>query len=170
MKNKLSKKSLILLVSLVLILTATIGGTVAYLFEKANMMKITFIPAAVSCEVVETAEGYTVKNTGDTAAFVRMAVVANWVTEEGKVYGFTPITENDYKILTEEGWTLTEAGYYIFATALDRGESTTPMVFHVNGEAPEGCRFAVEILAEAIQSSPAKAAEEAWGFTAETEA
>ncbi len=170
MKNKLSKKSLTVLLSLVLILTATIGGTVAYLFEKANVMKITFTPAAVSCQVVESDGGYAVKNTGDTAAFVRLAVVANWETEDGNVYGFSPITENDYAIIAEEGWTLTEAGYYVFSAALHRGESTTPIVFVLNGEAPEGCHFAVDILAEAIQSSPEAAAVEAWGFTVETEA
>ena len=53
MKRKLNKRSVALLVSLTVILTAAVGVTLAYIFTNTKPLENIFTPARVSCAVVE---------------------------------------------------------------------------------------------------------------------
>ena len=58
LKNK-NKKSLTLIVSLILIITIGVGGTLAYLITSTSAVKNTFTPSKVVISVDETFDGNT---------------------------------------------------------------------------------------------------------------
>ncbi len=164
MEFKRMKKPILLLLSLILVVGVAVGGTAALLTVRLKPVENTFYPAAVDCAVTEKDGAYTVTNQGNISAYIRVAVVANW-TRDGKVYGLDPITAEDYRITAAEGWTLLN-GYYYYTQPVEPGAAALPLVVSAVGEAPEGCVFSVRVLAEAIQSEPVSAAQEAWGFPA----
>ncbi|MBQ2768009.1 MAG: hypothetical protein IJF49_08050 [Clostridia bacterium] len=159
-KNR-TRKILLLLFSLLLILGTAVGGTVALLTSATKPAVNTFSPASLKCEVVETDAGYTVINRSNISAYVRVAVVPNW-TRDGMVYALSPISPDDYRI-TATGWTLLDE-YYYYLVPLAPNESTPPILAELLTAPPDGCRFSLEVLAEAIQSEPVTAVSEAWGF------
>ena len=98
-----SGKAIALLVSVLLIVTVAVGGTVAFLVAGTDPLQNLFTPSKVTTEVGETLEGSEkrtvfIKNTGDTAAWIRAAVVVTWQDEVGNVYGQTPVAGTDYTI------------------------------------------------------------------------
>ena len=73
-----------MLFSVALLLVSVVGGTFAYLATRTESVTNTFEAVQVSCQVVEGEENaYTVKNTSDVKAYLRVAVVVNWVDDEG---------------------------------------------------------------------------------------
>lgn len=162
MKKKHLIKPAFLLVSFLLILSFTVGGTLAYLIEELGTFGTTFVPGSVECEIAEKADGYTVKNCGNTNVYIRAALVLNW-TKNGNVYGFRPITAADYEIIAD-GWREVD-GYLVCEKPVEPGRSTPAVAVVMKTEAPEECELKIEFLAEAIQSEPASVAAEAWGFT-----
>ena len=176
MRKFISKKS-ILIVTLALLLTVAVGSTLAYIFMRTNPVNNTFTPAQVSCAVVEEFEdnvksNVKIQNTGDTDAYIRVAIVITWKNDQGVVWAEAP-TSNDYTIewnLTADGWVKGPDGYYYYTQkvaphgGLHDGltdvliTSCTP----VTGNAPEGYVLSVEIVASAIQASPDTVVEEQW--------
>lgn len=168
-------KPLALLLSLSFILLAAVGGTVAYLTAQSNNVTNTFTPSKVLCAVEETFDGtsksnVTVKNTGDTEAFIRAMVIVTWKDADGNVCGAAPKPNTDYTITYGDGWTQrTEDGYWYCNTAIQPNASTPALIESCTpGETatpPAGYGLSVEIIADAVQSVPTKAAQEAWGAT-----
>lgn len=174
-RPRMSRTALVL-AAVVLVLGAAIGGTVAWLATNTPGLTNTFTPGKVSCTVVETfADGVKsdvkIQNTGNTDAYIRAKVVVTWKDAAGNVYGgATPVAGTDYTIsYNRTEWT--EVGDYWYcntSVAPDATKNLTPVLINsaspVEGKAPEGYALSIEILAEAIQSSPASAVQEAWGF------
>ena len=176
MRKFISKKS-ILIVTLALLLTVAVGSTLAYIFMRTDPVNNTFTPAQVSCAVVEefkdnVKSNVKIQNTGDTDAYIRVAIVITWKNDQGVVWAEAP-TSNDYTIewnLTADGWVKGPDGYYYYTQkvaphgGLHDGltdvliTSCTP----VTGNAPEGYVLSVEIVASAIQASPDTVVEEQW--------
>ena len=175
-RPRMSRTALVL-AAVVLVLGAAIGGTVAWLATNTPGLTNTFTPGKVSCTVVESFDGTTksdvkIQNTGNTDAYIRAKVVVTWKDAAGNVYGgATPVEGTDYTIsYSTSGWT--QVGDYRYCTqpvAPDAPNNLTPVLINsaspVDGKAPEGYALSIEILAEAIQSSPASAVQEAWGVT-----
>ncbi|MBR7184941.1 MAG: hypothetical protein IKD37_04960 [Clostridia bacterium] len=158
-QNRIWHKPTVLAVSLILILTASVGGTLAVLLARTEPVVNLFQPTSVECVLNEQNGCYTFTNTGTTEAYVRVAVVANW-TKNGSIYGLKPLTAGDYTVV---GWEMKD-GYYYCSTPIAPGGTTPALLVEPTGMAPEGCILAVEVLAEALQSKPAQAVIEAWGF------
>lgn len=161
-KKRLARKTTALLVSLLALLVFAAGGTVAWL--TANSTKTnTFEPSYVACEVAEVNQNtITVQNTGDIDAFVRAAVTVNWVDDNGYVYAFAP----EYTIgLDPIGWAKHTDGYFYCLKALAPDEISEDLTtgIIVTSDAPEGYTLGIEVIAEAIQSEPARAVGTAWG-------
>lgn len=84
-ENKRSrKKTIIMLVSIVLAVAVAVAGTLAYLFTQTDDVVNEFTPAEVTCKVDETFENniksdVSIKNTSNIDAFIRVAVVTNWI-------------------------------------------------------------------------------------------
>ncbi len=174
-RPRMSRTALVL-AAVVLVLGAAIGGTVAWLAANTPGLTNTFTPGEVKCTVEETFDGKTkqnvkIKNTGNTDAYIRAKVVVTWKDAAGNVYGgATPVEGTDYTIsYNADDWSAVDGYWYCTQpVAPDAPNNLTPVLINsaspVEGKAPEGYALSIEILAEAIQSSPASAVQEAWGF------
>ncbi len=147
------KKSAALLLSAVLLITAAVGGTMAFLSAATDAITNTFTPAEVTCDIIETFNDngdktdVVVKNTGDVDAYIRVAVIANTVDENGFVTG----NFNPSQYLAGSAWIEDENdGYYYYSEAISPGESTANLLKE-NSSIPLDGRM-ITILAEAIQS------------------
>ena len=170
--KRINKKVILLAVSLLLILSAAIGGTVAYLIDQTGSITNTFTPANVTPHINEEFNGSVKKdvkitNTGDIPAYIRVKVVVTWKDEHGNVYGAAPKAGTDYNwtMLENSKWFLKD-GFYYYSEPV-AAEGTTDVLFTdckpLAGRAPEGYNLSVDIHAQAIQAEPANAVTEAWG-------
>ena len=179
-----SRKALFALVSILVLVFAAAGVTVAYLQTQTPPLKNEFTPAQVSCEVEERCDGsvkrsVAIRNTGDTDAFIRVTVVANWVKadDEGNVtsvHAQQPQPGTDYTIQWADdfgaNWLQGGSDFYYYKIAVDPEESTAVLIAECTpkaNRAPEGYTLAVEIVASAIQASPEAVAEEYWHISVE---
>ncbi|MDO5044763.1 MAG: hypothetical protein Q4E22_05675 [Coriobacteriia bacterium] len=160
----------VLLLSLALVALG-IGGTLAYLVTKTNASVNTFLPAQVSCEVIEVFDGryktnVNVQNTSDTDAYIRVKLVSYRVNESGQhIGGLAPI--NDFAI--GENWKLFGEYYYytlpIQANQQAAENLTNSIELTESYDDADGGKQVIEVMAEAIQDAPAKAVGESWGVT-----
>lgn len=180
MKTKLKKKQLSLVVSILLVLTAVIGGTLAYLVTHTDSVNNSFTSAEVTCHVDEefsnnVKEDVNIKNTGDTEAYIRAAVIVTWQDENGNIAA-KPVNNTDYEITlnckgNEESdndtkWIEGKDGYYYYSEPVAVNNSTGYLIescsLAKNVTAPDGYHLCVEIIADAVQSKPAQAVIDAW--------
>lgn len=168
-KRKLLKPS-ILMLALIVMTVCVVGSSLAYLVADTTAVVNTFTPGSVSSEVKETFENgtkkdVTIKNTGNTDAYIRAMVVITWKDTSGNVYGASqPVAGTDYTISYGTGWTLGSDGFWYYNEVVAAGESTAVLIesCEYTANAPDGYTLSVEIIADAIQES---AVYEAWGVT-----
>lgn len=171
-KRVMKTKKPVALVALLVLLCCTVAGTLAYLVDKTPEVKNTFEPAKVTTEVKEEFDGTTksevkIRNTGNIPAYIRVAVVANWIDKDGNVYGGeTPTERTNYELEPANGWFEGSDGYFYYPTAI-AAQNETPVLFKevTQSDAPDGCSLRLTILADGIQSEPADAVTQAWGVT-----
>lgn len=166
-------KALIVAALAVVILTAAVGGTMAWLSTKTQDLTNTFEPAKVTCKVVEpgwvngtstTKSNVSIQNTGTTDAYIRAMIVANWCTADNKVVKTASPT---YEGLPGSDWVKHTDGFYYYTLPVAPNQ-TTSMLFTKceQGTVPEGAdHLEVNIICQAVQSTPANAVTEAWGVT-----
>lgn len=157
-----------LVLSVVLLVTLAVGGTVAYLFAQDTPITNTFKPSFVDTEITEEFDGVVKKNvnarnTGDTDAYIRIKLITYRVNDENQRIGgsaeipaFTP----------GNNWVLYN-GYYYYTLPVKPGEE--PATDLITGitltgayDDADGGKQVIEVMAEAIQSAPASAVGEAW--------
>ncbi len=154
------KRSVTLTVSVILIIFAVVMGTVAILLDVTDPLENKFTPSNVECSVVDDGAAKKVENTGDIAAYMRVALSSTWQDSAGNVYGETPAAS-----VTADGWILKD-GYYYWPDPIDPGKSTGKISAAASGTSPDGdYSFTYEVGAQAIQSVPADAVTESWGVT-----
>ena len=166
-------RTAVLIMAVLLLLGAAVGSTVAFLIDKTGPVENKFAYASVSCEVKEdfngnTKENVQITNTGSTDAYIRATYVVNWVDEQGNIAAAVPesysytLTENP-----DSKWTKGNDGYFYYLSPVAPDASTLGSLLTCTVTRPENpeYRLSVEILATAIQSTPAKAVTEAWGVT-----
>lgn len=163
-----NKLKLFIVLSLVLILFS-VGITVAYIIAKSAKLSNEFIPANVACSVDESfsngiKQDVSIKNTGNVNAYIRAAIIVNWVTEDGKILSVSP-THDDYSIvLAEDGWFKGSDGFWYYKTPVAPGNKTLNLINSATQKsAPEGCRLNIQILASAIQAEPIDVVKQEWG-------
>ena len=153
----------------VLLLALAIGGTVAWLSTNDTPITNTFTPSKVACEVQEEFDGkvktdVNVKNTGDTKAFIRVKLVTYRTNDAGDHIGGTatlpPFTRG-------VNWVEYD-GYYYYTLPVKAGDKpatnlTDSMTLKGNYDDADGGRQAIDVMAEAIQSVPEAAVQDAWG-------
>lgn len=157
------KKSLTVLVALALILCCAVGGTVAFLATSSGPVTNTFTPSKVTTAVDEIFNGTTkekvrIQNTGNTDAYIRAAIVVNWVDASGNIYGKKPVENTDYTLTftSDSGWTKASDGFYYYnGKVAANGGFTANLIDTCKqiGTAPaEGYALQVTILADGIQA------------------
>lgn len=168
----MKRKWLGTLVALALVLCIAGGATLAFLMVTTPPLTNVFQYGHVTCKVNETFQDnvktkVSIENTGDTEAYIRVKLVFTWKDAEGNVSA-QPVTDKDYKMdLNKLDW-FEKDGYY-YAKAPVAPKENTPVLIEkcteVAANAPDGYTLSLEILADAIQSTPTRAVEQAWNVT-----
>ena len=195
MKRYINKKSIII-TSVILLLLVSVGTTLAYVFTETEPVENTFIPSRVSCAVVENGKepvsgslvnisdsknNVQIQNTGDTDAYIRVAVTVNWMNADGtRVWAQKPIQNTDYTItynLSKDGWFDGGDGFYYYSKAVSPTSPNNLTEILISNAAlmsgvtaPVGTDntqyyLSIEIVASAIQSTPASTVSDQWGVT-----
>lgn len=169
MKTKLSAR-VALSALLVVLLLLSVGVTLAYLHDEAGPLEEHFIPVEVACRVIMSdnealAENVAVKNTGDITAYIRVAMVATWISDAGTTYGGAPIEGTDYTVGMADGWVKGSDGFYYCTAPVAAGDDTPILFWEVTAigdGAPEGYSLSVQFLASAVQATPHEAVTSCW--------
>lgn len=165
------KKIQLLILSLLVVTTVTVGGTVAYLTTNTAPVVNTFEPSHVTCKVTESFDGKTksnvnVKNTSDIDAYIRVKLVTYRVNDAGQHIGGVAEIPN---FTPGDGWVKYGEYYYYTSPVAKDAQPATNLIGSINltdkyADA-DGGKQVIEVMAEAIQSEPAAAVGEAWGVT-----
>lgn len=151
-----------------------VQGTISWLTTKTDPVQNTFTPASVSCAVEEEFNNNVktdikVKNTGATTAYVRVRLVTYRVNAAGDPIGGKAVIPTGLEL--GEGWKQSGNYYYYLYPVEPKDMTATPLftssitlVGNYSDDA-DGGRQVIEVLAEAIQSTPAQAVYDAWGLT-----
>lgn len=153
----------------VLLLALAIGGTVAWLSTKDTPITNTFLPSKVACKVTENFNGtvktnVNVENTGNTQAFIRVKLVTYRTNDQGQHIGGTAeLPAFDLG----EGW-VEHGGYYYYTKPVEPNQKpeanlTDSMTLKDAYTDADGGHQAIDVMAEAIQSVPEAAVQDAWG-------
>ena len=179
-------KALLLIASLAVLLTATVGSTAAWLVSKPAAVENDFVPGKVACQVLEkfgtesgasVKRGVRVKNTGNTDAYIRVLLVFTWKDDAGNIFSNKPQEGKDYQIdknLTDWIKQESDAGtYYYYKKPVARDAETDVLIEllrqadGVTGPENGTYKLSVDILADAVQADPPQAVTESWGVAVE---
>ncbi len=157
------KKRVLLTLIIVTVCCATIIPTAAWLFSKTGPLSNMFDPATVSCTVSKDGETYSVTNTGDVDAYLRVAVVVNWTSDDGHVYYNGSAS---FDVGSGAAWTPLLDGYYYHTEPVPAGATVVFGAVTITSDPPSASypHANVQVLAEAIQSEPAEHLNETWGI------
>ena len=174
-KKKLHPRNIGMVAFLLIMLgSAIIGGTAAYLMSNTNQLTNTFSLATVSIDPDEKFDGETksnvrFRNTGTTDAFIRATYVVTWQDDAGNVYPQMPAAGVDYAVsINGIDWTVGPGGFYYHKAPVAPNKYTSVLIntcSPVKANAPAGYHLDVTVIASAIQSTPAEAVRDAWGVT-----
>ena len=184
-------KALLLIASLAVLLTATVGSTAAWLVSKPAAVENNFVPGKVACKVLEdfgTGNGtyvksnVRVKNTGNTDAYIRVLLVFTWKDKAGNIFSNKPQEGIDYQInmdnmyLTDWIMQKSDAGLYFYYKKRVAPEAETRYLIEslyqiatVTGPENGKYKLSVDILADAVQADPPEAVTESWGVAVEND-
>ena len=174
-RHRKLRKPVKVILSFLLIFTVTVGGTLAYLSTQTNDVVNTFTPSHVSCEVKEdfsdgiTKKNVNVTNTSDIEAYIRVKLVTYRVNEDGTKH--IGGTSNIPSFVPGENWLEYNDGFYYYTLPVAPNETPAVPLIGVSGITlqkytdVDGGIQVIEVMAEAIQSKPAKAIGEAWHVT-----
>ena len=162
-------RTAVLLIAIILLISTAVGSTVAFLATtKTEPVENSFEYANVSCEVMQDRDTdgsiVQVKNTGTISAYIRAAVVANWIDVDGNIAASVP-EGYSYDLTCSSGsWAQGKDGFFYYLLPVAPGASTEGNLLTCTVTCPETPEYtlSVEVLAEAIQSTPASAVNEAW--------
>lgn len=172
-------KQFILLAAIAVLALGIVGGTSAYLLTSYGPVTNTFTPSHVTCAVIEDPftqkvstekTNVRIQNTGDTEAYIRAAIIVTWQDSSGNVSATVPVAGTDYVITfpTNSNWK-TDGRYYYYNGSVTPGGITSNLIESCTVRTTNGnYTLHVEILADAIQSSPVDAIKQAWGIGAAT--
>lgn len=179
-------KALLLIASLAVLLTATVGSTAAWLVSKPAAVENNFVPGKVACQVLEdfgkdyVKRDVKVQNTGNTDAYIRVLLVFTWKDKEGNIFSNKPQEGIDYQInmdnmnLTDWIMQKSDAGVYFYYKKRVAPEEETRnlieslyQITDVTGPENGKYKLSVDILADAVQANPPEAVADSWGVAVE---
>lgn len=160
-----------MVIATVMLLALAIGGTVAWLTDTSPAVVNTFTPSQVSCEVKEDFNNQSgvksnvqVKNTSDIPAFIRVKLVTYRTNGKGEHIGGMAAVPS---FQPGANWVLHE-GYYYYTQPVQPQNFTGILIDEIQLQDPytdaDRGRQAIDVMAEAIQSVPEAAVQDAWGF------
>lgn len=164
-----------------------VGATLALLFSFGNELINTFSPGNVDVKVKEGITGNTkssiiLTNTGNTDAFLRMAITSHYTgtytlggNTTTEIIGSMPAPIS-FNLNTAAGW-VKYGNYYYYTKPVAPNTDTADLInttgitldYFVEPSSRENqdvevtYQQVVEVFAEAIQSAPVDAVQDAWG-------
>lgn len=180
------KRLAVILLSTVLLVSACVVGTLAYLQANTSDVTNTFTPGTVLISVVEKFENdiktdVQFRNGGNVPAYIRAKVVFTWRDAQGNIAPFG-VAEDDYTITPADNalknnW-VKNGDYYYYTKPVAADGGLTGILFdQVTYTAKEGYELHMEILAQSIQAdgekkladgTTVKAVVDAWGIDPST--
>lgn len=161
-----------LILSLCLIFALAVGTTVALLKANTAPVTNTFTAAKSDIKINENVENgkkssIQVENIGTATSYVRVKLVMNWVSDDGKTVSATPVNISvDYD---KTNWFEQDGIYYYKTPVAPVGEKPNNVTSNLLKTpieqpegAPDGYHLEVTVLAESIQAAPSTAVEGAW--------
>lgn len=178
-RHRKLRKPVKVILSFLLIFTVTVGGTLAYLSTQTNDVINTFTPSYVSCEVTEdftsgiTKKNVNVTNTSDIEAYIRVKLVTYRVNSKNEqIGGLATIPA----FIPGTGWVYNSSdGFYYYTLPVSPNEKPAVPLIGESGirlkkyTDVDGGKQVIEVMAEAIQSKPNSAVEQAWGVSVNTD-
>lgn len=161
-----------LILSLCLIFALAVGTTVALLKANTTPVTNTFTAAKSDIKINENVENgkkssIQVENIGTATSYVRVKLVMNWVSDDGKTVSATPVNISvDYD---KTNWFEQDGIYYYKTPVAPVGEKPNNVTSNLLKTpieqpegAPDGYHLEVTVLAESIQAAPSKAVTDSW--------
>ena len=158
-----------LILSLCLIFALAVGTTVALLKANTTPVTNTFTAAKSDIKIDENVENgkkssIQVENIGTATSYVRVKLVMNWVSKDGKTISGEPVNIDVNYDTTK--W-FEQDGIYYYTTPVAPGKMTDNLLQKDKSiteptDKPDGCHLEVTVLAESIQAAPSAAVEGAW--------
>ena len=161
-----------LILSLCLIFALAVGTTVALLKANTAPVTNTFTAAKSKITIEETTDNgikseIYVKNEGTATSYVRVKLVMNWVSKDGKTISGAPVNIDVNYDTTK--W-FEQDGIYYYKTPVApvgaKPSNVTSNLLKTPIEQPEGApdgyHLEVTVLAESIQAAPSKAVTDSW--------
>ena len=162
--KKFNKKSLALLISITLLLTFTVSGTVAFLVDGSGSVVNTFTPGTVDTTIDEITEGNVkqaieIKNVGTVDVYVRVALIANYLDSNGNIVN--PATISDFQ--PPASW-IQIGDYYYYTKLLKPNETTDDLLTNsiTLGEDAYGNDMQIVVIHQSIQAQPDTTVESVW--------
>lgn len=163
------KRMITVLLSVMLLLGMTVGGTVAFLIDVDGPIVNIFTRTQVSCSVTEDFDGTTksnvnVVNNSNIAAYIRVKLITYRVDASGNHIGGTAEIP---EFTLGEGW-FEQDGYYYYNQAVAAGAKPAAPLIGADGiklaaySDVDGGRQVIEVMAEAIQSVRTSVVKECW--------
>lgn len=156
----------------VTLLALAVGGTIAWIKADTTPVQNTFTYAKVTTEIEEEFDGskktnVNVKNTGDTEVYVRVKLVSYRTDKDGnRIGGETTLPS----FTLGAGWVkIGDYYYYTNPVAPNGGKPAANLTDEMTLQGPyndaDGGYQSIDVVAEAIQSTPTDAITQAWGIT-----
>ena len=165
-KKRGAKKLSAAAIAIILVVVMTIGGTVAFLMDSTESVVNKFTPASSGITIEEEVKEnckteIAVKNTGDTGAYIRVSLVANYYDENGNITGGAAVPNFT---LNSEKWFLGNDGYYYYKQPVAANDVTDNLLASESKMQLED-NMQVTVLAQSIQASPTSVVHDKWGVT-----
>ncbi len=159
-------RTAVLLIAVLLLISMAVGSTAAFLVTKTEPVVEDFAYAQVSCQVTRSDNALAVQNTGTAQAYIRASYAVNWRLDGDENIAAAAPEGYSYVLDKNPQWEKGEDGYFYYPAPVAPG-GETPSLLTCSPSYPENPEYtlSVEVVAEAIQSNPAEAAEDAWGVT-----
>lgn len=160
---------IIILIASLAVALAFCGTVLAYMFRQTEYIDNEFVPADVSCKVIEKFDGtqktsIQVRNTGNIDVFLRLRIISYWEDTDGNIVA-KPSSMPEINI--NAGWIMGTNNTYYYTKPVSPAAQTgsllsSPITLDTD---EDGNMQVIEIFAEAIQSKPEDAVTNSWGVT-----
>ena len=166
-KSILTRKRLIAAAfSLLLAVLIFTGASFSFLHMQTGSVKNIFSKGSVGAEIEEVftnnaKSSITVKNIGNSPAYVRVRLVSYWQNSDGTIAAQASPAVSF--ILASEWTRLGE--YYYYTQPVGGGEETDNLLGKSIALAEDQV---IDVIAEVVQATPAKAVVDVWGVSAES--
>lgn len=175
----MSKRAALLVLSLVMILSVSVGGTLAYLIAQSETKTNVFQPGEVTTDTPEKfTDGQTEKkdvavtNTGNVEVYLRAQIVINWVKDingsncDGghEVLAVKPVEGTDYTLTLADGRWSKSGDFYYYSEPV-KADATTDYLIDsctLRHNGPDGSHLQVTILTQAVQKEAFNGVNSPW--------